>query len=198
MHTKTKIILSMLLISTAISANAESNISEKIENINKINSQFSQKIFDNNNNVIQHSSGVIKLDKKYGFNWTIFSPYSQEVIYDKRKIYSYDPDLKQVTIDSPRENNNFLSIFFSTVDIEDRFEIDKLNEGYYLLRPRVSNGVSHYIVKFNDKNIEKIIIKDNMGQKTIISISDKEAKDKIDREDFIFNKEKGVDVFSSF
>ena len=63
-----------------------------------ISSNFTQDTYDKHGNVIEHSIGYLLLKKPNNFYWEILRPNEQIIVKNKIKLWIYDKDLDQVTI----------------------------------------------------------------------------------------------------
>jgi outer membrane lipoprotein carrier protein len=148
--------------------------------------------------VIQKSSGTFKLDEQYGFNWNVSSPYSEEIIFDKDKLYIHDPDLEQVRIDNIDNNNEFLSIFFNGQDIDDKFESHLLDNNTYVVIPTQNKLGMRHLISFKNQTIDEIIMEDGVAQKTIISFEHSKQNKELEKSDFTFNVYDSLDVIRAY
>ena len=172
--------------------------SDKIKDISQINSTFKQEIYDQNDNIIQKSSGMFALDKRYGFKWEVSHPYSEHIIFNKEKLYIYDPDLQQVRIENIVGSNNFLSLFFMEKENQNSFSSEKIDDNSYMLTPteNKSGMGTQYLVTFENNNIEEVTIKDDITQKTVIYFGNNKNRN-FNQSDFNFTLYNNIDVISS-
>lgn len=186
-----------LTIATLSNQALATTFSERVETIDKIDSKFEQKIYDNNEQVIQESSGIFELDERYGFNWKVSSPYSEEIVFDKNKIYIHDPDLEQVRVDNIENNNQFLSIFFDNDNFEDNFDDEKIGEDSYIVTPVEKKLDMKYIIRFKNQTLDEVVMEDGVFQKTVISFEHNIPKKDFKKSDFTFELYDNIDVIRS-
>lgn len=188
----------VLFLSSFISTIAMAGSFEtKIGDINKINYDFKQTLYGNDGKILQESTGTFKLDKKYGFKWSVDSPYSEQIIFDKKELYIYDPDLEQVRIDKVENNDRFLSIFFNKNDFDENFITNEISSNLYEIMPKDNNLNMKYTVKFGNRNIDEIVIDDGIGQKTFIDFLKYKNTNNLKRNDFNFELTDELEVIKS-
>lgn len=186
-----------LAIATLSNQALATTFSERVEAIDKIDSKFEQKIYDNNEQVIQESSGIFELDERYGFNWKVSDPYSEEIVFDKNKIYIHDPDLEQVRVDNIENNNQFLSIFFNNDNFEENFHDEKIGEDSYIVTPVEKKLDMKYIIRFKNQTLDEVVMEDGVSQKTVISFEHNIPKKDFKESDFTFELYDNIDVIRS-
>jgi len=71
-----------------------------IEKMYSAQGNFSQKVIDQNGNLVQKVSGIFSFKKPNFFRWKYTEPFKSQIISDGELLYLYDPDLKQVVISS--------------------------------------------------------------------------------------------------
>ena len=170
---------------------------ERINDISKIDSNFEQKIYNETDQVIQESSGFFELDERYGFKWEVSAPYSEEIFFDKSKLYIHDPDLEQVRIDNIDNNDQFLSIFFNNDNFKDNFNEEKIDEDSYLITPIEKQLDMKYFIKFKNETLDEVVMEDGVSQKTVISFDHNNPKKEFKESDFTFELYDNIDVIRS-
>lgn len=79
-------------------ASVADNLTELLNGIRTMQSNFKQTVYDNHGKAIQNSKGKMALQRPGKFRWDVENPIPQLIIANDKKIMIYDPDLQQVTI----------------------------------------------------------------------------------------------------
>ncbi|MFV1993326.1 MAG: outer membrane lipoprotein chaperone LolA, partial [Acidiferrobacterales bacterium] len=67
-------------------------------NVRTYQADFTQVVMDAEGNSIQESSGRFWIKRPGKFRWDYKKPFTQKIIGDGKKVWIYDPELKQVTV----------------------------------------------------------------------------------------------------
>ncbi|MBI2382947.1 MAG: outer membrane lipoprotein chaperone LolA [Gammaproteobacteria bacterium] len=84
--------------SVAAAEPAQDALQQFVDGVQNLSARFEQVQTDDKGEVIQKSSGTMRLARPGKFRWSYEKPYEQLMICDGRTIWLYDPDLAQVTV----------------------------------------------------------------------------------------------------
>jgi outer membrane lipoprotein carrier protein len=100
MRNKIKITLSVLsfLFCTTSYAQPADDLSNLLLNIHTMQADFNQAVKDKSAHSISQSQGHMALQRPGKFRWQVVSPTAQLIIANGKRLWIYDPDLEQVTI----------------------------------------------------------------------------------------------------
>lgn len=148
----------------------------------------------------QQSTGFFAISRPGKFRWSYEQPYKQLLVSDGQKLWSYDPDLNQVTVrklgqalgSSPAAllagdalEENFVLADGDTVD---GFEFVEAT-------PKSKEGTFERVrIGFKDKLPRIMEVRDNFGQTTTLLLNQFEVKAVLPAETFRFTPPKGADV----
>jgi outer membrane lipoprotein carrier protein len=148
----------------------------------------------------QESSGLFAFSRPGKFRWSYEKPYQQLLVSNGEKFWTYDPDLKQVTIGkigkaigaSPAAllagdslDKNF--VLSDAGDVEGYEFVDAVPKDKDSSFERVRIGFS--------KGLPMILeVSDNFGQTTKLYLKQFEINASLPAETFTFTPPKGVDV----
>ena len=71
-----------------------------IQDVETFQADFEQTLYDEDSEPLQTSTGTISLKRPGRFIWSYSSPDTQEIVADGERIWLYDKDLEQVTVNA--------------------------------------------------------------------------------------------------
>jgi len=183
--------------------NEAQSFAKLMQNIDSMETAFTQKIVDQNNNLIQETEGNLILKRQGQFHWQTFEPFPQQIITDTKTLWIYDPDLEQVVIKAFEQDllETPILLFSGTAEqIYNTFTVSQeksTNQGHniFSLSPKEPGQVYQSIlISFSDKQPEKFFIVDSMGQTTQLFFSGATLNKTPDPALFSFQAPEGVEV----
>ncbi len=162
---------------------------------------FKQTLFDDKMRQIEVSNGRFALLKPGRFRWDYKVPYEQQIIADGEKLWLYDPELDQVTV-QPLKNalgTAPIALLTSDTDLEKQFKIIELGEidGREMLQLEIKIKDTDYgfmLLALGQDGLEVMELKDRLGQVVRIEFLNTAMNSKIASEHFDFTVPEGVDV----
>lgn len=172
-----------------------------IKSLDSFEASFEQTLYGSDSEELGTSTGTIKLKRPARFVWTYTSPDPQVILADGRKIWLYDEDLEQVTVNAidERINGTPLQVFMTNAPISDGFDIESLGSSdgidWFALTPVTqSSDFEQVFIGLRDNAIAAIELSDSFGQATQIRLSDFKQNVAFDDALFNFDVPDGVDV----
>ncbi len=174
------------------------------KSLKTLEASFEQTSYDENMKATEKSSGQVYMQKPGKFRWNYQEPYAQEIISDGDKLYIYEEDLEQVSIRKFDEalGTAPISLLTDIKDLKEQFTIKELGEvdGLYVLQleAKVKDTDYHFfLLALGEAGLEKMQLKDKLGQQTDIELSNVKLNKKLNNSLFTFTPPKGVDVIDS-
>ncbi len=106
-----KIFIHVLFAMTFIGYSSLSSAKTPVEKLKKflaetvtLQADFKQVTLDENGSPVQSSNGLFYLSRPGQFRWSYQQPFVQEIISSNGKVWFYDTDLEQVTINKMDES----------------------------------------------------------------------------------------------
>lgn len=162
---------------------------------------FEQTLYDADSTPLQVSTGTIQLKRPGRFLWKYETPNKQQLLSDGEKIWLYDEDLEQVTVNdlSDKVSGTPLVILMGTRPLEEEFVIEVRgpadNIEWFELTPRTESAdFESLFVGLNDQGLAAMELRDNFGQATQIVFSDMNPDANVPDSIFDFKAPPGVDV----
>ena len=91
------VLLGLLGLLTGAEA-AQSLVTGYFRDLQSLETDFVQSVFDADSQLIESSSGHMLMQKPGRFRWDYRQPYEQLIVADGDRIWHYDSDLEQVTV----------------------------------------------------------------------------------------------------
>ena len=163
--------------------------------------RFSQLTLDASGTQLQESSGLMELKRPGMFRWVTEPPLEQELVSDGKKVWLYDPDLLQVTIQAMDERMTHtpaLLLSGNVAEISASFDIEYSENGTasdFMLTPKAKDTLFDSLrLSFRDGRINDMQLNDAVGQRTNILFMSIRMNEPLDDSHFRFEIPAGVDV----
>jgi outer membrane lipoprotein carrier protein len=167
---------------------------------------FKQSVFRDDSIDPDVTTGRFLIHRPSHFKWHTKVAYEQVIIADGDHLWTYDPDLEQVTIQNQKLvlTNSPLLLLTSGVDeLVKAYEIQRIkntldtNELLFLLKPKENSLFESVHILIKDEKITELFLTDALGSKTTVEFSNVIRNKKIDVEEFVFKTPEGTDVIDS-
>jgi outer membrane lipoprotein carrier protein len=163
---------------------------------------FTQTVLGGRNQVLHESHGSVRIAQPNRFRWEVNEPYPQTLVTVADKLYLYDPDLQQLTIEplaQALEGTPALILAGSLEDLPDQFEISEFSDRdaqAYSLFPKAEDALFAEIrLRFDSQNrLSHLEILDHLGQLTQVRFDNIEQNRKIAGSVFEFEVPAGTDI----
>lgn len=162
---------------------------------------FEQTLYDDAGEVLQSSAGTVLLQRPGRFAWEYTKPAGQRIVADGERVWLYDPDLEQVTVNriDERVAGTPLVVLMGTAPLDEAFEVSSLGPSdgidWVELVPKgeAADFESVYLGLQGD-GLSAMELRDSFGQATQIRFSDFVANPAVPDGAFDFQVPDGVDV----
>ena len=217
MHTMYKGLLSLLgsvVLSAAVlqpAQAAQTNDSQQHRSANKLSALlsqpqtirggFSQLTLDSTGTQLQEASGQMVLQRPGLFRWHTDPPLEQLLVSNGEKVWLYDPDLMQVTVqkmDQRLTHTPALLLSGDVSKISENFTITYKEAGAmidFVLTPTAKDTLFDTLrLSFRNGVINDMQLLDAVGQRTNILFSGVKINEPVAASEFVFVAPAGVDV----
>jgi len=167
---------------------------------------FKQSVFRDYSIDPDVTTGRFLIHRPNHFKWQTNTTYEQVIIADGDHLWTYEPDLEQVTIQNQKLvlTNSPLLLLTSGVDeLTKAYDIQRIkntldiNELLFLLKPKENSLFESVHILIKDKKIIELFLTDALGSKTTVEFSNVVRNEKINVKEFIFETPDGTDVIDS-
>lgn len=182
---------------------AAERLNELLSAAKTITADFSQMTLSSNGASMQETEGTLQVKRPGMFRWHTDPPLEQELVSDGQKIWLYDPDLEQVTIQSLDQRMSHTPALLLSGDvstIEESFTISWNQGGTvedFVLEPKDNESMFDNLrLSFRDGVLNDMQMSDPIGQRTNILFQNVEMNPALPDSRFNFEIPQGVDVIS--
>jgi outer membrane lipoprotein carrier protein len=154
-------------------------ISDYFSGLDSFQSRFSQTVEDSNGELVQEAQGRVWIQRPGRFRWDYETPYRQLIVADGERLWTYDEDLQQATVervDAALSSTPamLLSGFRPLEEVmrwsETGTRDDKI---WYRLDPKQKDAaVAEVQIAFDGGQLAIIEVRDGFGNHTRIRFSD--------------------------
>ena len=165
--------------------------------------RFSQLSLDASGTQLQETSGELALKRPGQFRWHTDEPMAQLLVSNGEKVWLYDPDLQQVTIqqlDQRLTHTPALLLSGDVSTISENFEVSHKEVGDvidFTLRPKARDTLFDSLrLSFRGGVINDMQLIDSVGQRTNILFMGVKMNEPLKSGLFQFEIPEGADVIS--
>ncbi|MCQ4270205.1 MULTISPECIES: outer membrane lipoprotein chaperone LolA [Pseudomonas] len=201
-----RVLLLSLLGFAAMPAHADQDASVKrltelLQQAQTLTSRFTQLTLDASGANLQETAGELALKRPGLFRWHTDAPQEQLLVSNGEKVWLYDPDLQQVTVqklDQRLTHTPALLLSGDVSQISENFEISHKEAGGvvdFVLKPKAKDTLFDNLrVSFRNGTINDMQLIDSVGQRTNILFLGVKMNQPIDAGQFDFKIPEGADV----
>jgi len=202
---KTLMATGLLLLLAPLAASADSQAADRLaallEPLDSYAADFDQQILDSSGNRLQEAKGRMWLSRPGKFRWEVEDPYRQVVVSDGDKVYLYDPDLEQVTVqplDTRVTHTPALLLSGSSDALTKNYRVSRQQQGTaetFTLIPQTPDTLFESLkMIFYSERLGGLKMTDSTGQQTAIRFDNVEVNPAIETDRFHFAIPDGADV----
>ena len=179
------------------------SLEQLLQNIDTYQADFVQTVMDDSK-LVQQSSGKFFLLRPGKFRWDVQSPNRQLLIAKDKRLWIYDPDLEQVTVQKVSKAAGATPALLLSGDLQTLnrdftiLAINKRNQQGFELTPKNFN--EHFKTAqlyFNHAQLQEMSLEDQLGHITKILFKHIQVNQGLDAKLFNFIPPKGVDIINN-
>lgn len=178
-----QLILFFLLLTTGFSVFASDDVAKLSDYLGdqiSTTAKFEQFTYDASGQTLQTQSGELFLKRPNKFRWQSEKPFEQLLISDGAVLWQYDQDLEQASkqlLDKRISSTPALILSGNARQLQAEYDIyaeAMKDEMHFVLIPKRADALFDRLrLEFNSaRQLSRMIIKDEVGQKTVIRLSD--------------------------
>ena len=192
----------MLVMMSASAVSASDQLSQRLERIDTLSSPFKQTLFNTKGQAMDTQEGRMALKRPGLFYWHVTSPIAQTIIADGERLWVYDIELEQVTVQSLVGDTSQRPAMLLTQDPKSflqAYSVEKLKQSdpgdWYILTPKNAGGQFTWLqLYFERGKLKKILFEDNLGGQSLIDLKKPAINQPLDKTLFEFELPPNVDV----
>ena len=166
-----------------------------------LTARFSQLTLDGSGTQLQETAGELSLKRPGLFRWHTDAPQEQLLVSNGQKVWLFDPDLNQVTIQTLDQRLTHTPALLLSGDVSkigENFTIEFKEAGDvvdFILRPKARDTLFDTLrLSFRGGLINDMQLIDSVGQRTNILFMGVQLNQPLAAERFTFEIPAGVDV----
>lgn len=202
-----RLLLASVLLMSLVPAHGDQastkRLTELLQRAETLTGRFSQLSLDGSGTQLQEASGEMALKRPGQFRWHTDEPMEQLLVSDGKKVWLYDPDLEQVTIQTLDQRLTHTPALLLSGDvsaISENFEVSHKEAGGvvdFTLTPKAKDTLFDNLrLSFRDGVINDMQLVDGVGQRTNILFQGVELNTPIEADRFRFEIPEGTDVIT--
>jgi len=201
-----KIFFAFLILSFNVLADGILDLNTFVNNVSSMSSEFNQVVLDKKGLKLQDVEGVMLFKRPNKFRWDYLKPYQNQIISDGDRLFMYDQDLRQVSINPIAKvagSTPLLIIagkniekYFTLRNIEDQVA-NEMNQNIKWVEAvpiEEGAGFSKVILGLTENKLSVMKIVDAFEHSTTISFKNAKYNVTLVDNDFLFKLPTGVDV----
>ena len=195
-------IMSITLCNLSLAQTAAQSLSKQLGNQTNIEADFVQYVLDASGSRLQETHGHMILAQPNRFWWQTQDPFAQLIVSNGKRLWVYDKDLEQVTVqalDQRTTNTPALLLSGDGVNIGEKFTVvmkrTDNNLVLYSLTPKDPESLYQKLrLNFKNNQLLEMQLEDSMYQKTSLIFNNVVLNPKVTDDLFEFVAPIGVDV----
>jgi outer membrane lipoprotein carrier protein len=187
-----------------LAATATDNLNRFFKEFKTLRAEFAQEVLDENFVPLEESTGQLWISRPGRFRWNYHPPFAQQIVADGARIWIYDVELEQVTVQDQRSTleGTPALLLAGEGDLRTDYVIEDLGQqgsvAWVSLQPKASNGgFAEMQLGFQNDALRLIQLLDHLDQITRIVLSHVEENPQIPANQFHFSVPVGVDLIES-
>ena len=194
--------VSMLLsLSVMAAESATDKLNVFVESVVTFKANFKQTVLDPQGQVVEEAHGEFLLERPGKFRWDYQQPFPQHIVADGQRIWFYDVDLEQVTVQSQLEvlADTPATLLSGETRPEDKYLLTDIpsEDGLLwveLVPKDVESNFQTVTLAFDQFGLQQMIMKDSFDQRTRLVFTQVQENVELASDAFVFTPPEGVDV----
>ncbi|ENO90091.1 outer membrane lipoprotein chaperone LolA [Thauera linaloolentis] len=185
----------------ALAADGVAQLRQFVSATRSAEGDFEQTVVAQSGRKPQQASGSFAYARPGRFHWEYDRPYRQVLVGDGSRLWTWDPDLNQVTVRSIGDalGATPAAILFGSGALEDGFTLAEGGSDGGLIwveaRPRqTDSGFESLRIGLQDGQLHSMEMRDNFGQTTLIRFTRLQPNPQLAADRFRFTPPAGADV----
>jgi outer membrane lipoprotein carrier protein len=162
---------------------------------------FHQEVIDSEGELQQVSDGRVWIMRPGKFRWDYATPYQQQIVADGERLWSYDPDLAQVTVQPLASllGATPAMLLSGTEPLDQVFRLEALPAPAGELRVQLTpksddSNITGVQLDFVDQRLTRLVAQDSFGNTTSFEFTDLQRNVTLDDSLFRFVPPPGTDI----
>jgi len=161
-----------------------------------LQADFEQQVQDELGRLQQSSKGHMWIMRPGRFRWDYEQPYRQQIVADGTRLWSYDEDLEQVTVQAAADalSSTPAMLLSGEQPLEKVFKLEPSPDGIRLLPRTDDSNIKALTISLEGGSLRQIRAEDSFGNTTTFDFSNLERNPELPEDLFAFAPPPGADV----
>lgn len=192
-----------LFFLAALSAAPDPRLDALLADLQSLEGDFVQTIFDDQGRMVERSSGSFALAAPELFRWHIEEPFEELIVADGTRVWAHDVELEQITVRDQQAAaaRSPLYLIVAPEIAGQEYDVRIREDGvrtYVNLTPVTEESAFETAqLGFREKVLEALIIEDSLGQITEVAFRDVVRNTLEGNAPFQFIPPEGVDILDA-
>lgn len=195
-------LVSVTLTNAAWAEGGRAKLNEFFNQVDTMQSAFTQQVIDEKGKVRQSSSGNVFLSRPGKFRWEYAAPDKHQIVADGKNVWVYDVELDQVTVKPMGQALSSAPVGMLTQKqpVDKQFNVEEMEaenstlEWFRLTPKKQDSDFTTMDLGVSSTGVQEMILGDKFGQQTYIKFEGLRTNVDIDAAQFTFTPPKGADV----
>jgi outer membrane lipoprotein carrier protein len=190
-----------LTSSLALAISPADQLNQMLSHFTSLQARFSQLVRASDGAPMQESKGDLNILRPGKFYWKQTSPMVQVIVTNGKKLWIYEPDLKQVTertVVKMTEQTPLLLLTQKNVLLQNQFTVKRLTTKrkgeWFQLTPKKTEAFKTIELGFVNKQIKTLMFENALDNQTVIQLKHVKVNQPVNASQFNFQVPAGVDV----
>ena len=178
------------------------SLADRLTVMKAFKANFTQTVMDGRGVMLQSTHGEIAVKRPGLFYWQTQPPLEQTLVSDGHQLWSYDPDLEQVTVQAVDQRLSQTPALLLSGEVEDlaaSYAVTGVKLGeqqwqFQLLPKDPDTLFEQLILTFTNGTLVQMNLLDSLGQRSILEFTNVQINPVLDPALFQFTPPAGVDV----
>ena len=186
-----------LVLATSVHADDAVSLKQKLASLDNLKAEFSQKVTDVNEKVIQQGSGAFALAVPNQFYWHLTQPDESLIVADGQDVWIYNPFAEEVSVVDFNQaiDASPIALLVHRDDATwQSYQVTKKDECYQITPKAVDASVTLVDICFTQGTLEVMKLKDQQGNLSVFTLTNQASLGEEDAKLFQFTVPEGVDI----
>lgn len=189
----------MLLSLLALPLQASERLWQLLRSTEAASGAFMQELYDEEDELLERSSGRYAVLRPHYFLWEIEYPDRQRIVASADTLWHYDIDLATATRRDTAGNSDFAPLQLLGGDVavlRERFTVDELGDDAFRLQPTYPDaGFSSVDMRWSEDTLTGMSVLDRSGQRLELTLTPELPTPSLSPAEFEFVVPEGVEVY---
>jgi outer membrane lipoprotein carrier protein len=185
-----------LLCANARAGQPTDDLRSFFSGLETLQADFEQQVVDDAGRLQQSSQGHMWIMRPGRFRWDYAQPYRQQLVADGKRLWSYDEDLEQVTVQAAGEvlTATPAMLLSGEQPLEQVFTVEDDGDSVRLQPKSDDSNITALNLYLEDGVLQKITARDSFGNNTTFRFSNLVRNPALPENLFVFVPPAGADV----